>query len=476
MINEGIIFTLFGASGDLAKRKLYPALYQLFLKKHLPDSFVLLGSARREWSNQHFREVIAESIHQARLDARQLSHFMKHCYYISHNASLKEDYPQLKAKLDELAHNYQAPNRIFYLSLAPELFPTISRYLKEEAIMSSNGFNRLVIEKPFGYNQASADQLQKQLCQSFEEEQIFRMDHYLGKSIVNQILPIRQDNPIFRQLWQPEWLDHIQISLNEDLGVAGRAGYYEQAGVARDMIQNHALQLLTLVTLSLDQSSMDSDTLRQRKIQILDHLKLADPPIDHVVRGQYSANSDLNLPSYRQEDQVDPQSQVETFLAFKAEIDLPEWQGVPIYIRSGKALSQKQTDIKLIFKNQHEALLSNFFQIKIAPDPHFNLQLNQQDSWSQHQWQPLNLEYRLKQEHLAQIPSDYEKLILDCIEGNLSSFAHALEVKYAWRFIDQIRQIFTKKELPLHSYPAASRGPVAAYQLLQKDHRHWIDD
>ncbi len=475
MRQNHLIMTLFGATGDLASRKLYPALYQLYAKNLLSNEFALIGTGRRDWSQDHFRDVVRQSIQPCDPSEKLLEEFLTHFYYLQADVESVQDYAALKSLISQLEATYHSQgNRVFYISLAPTLFATITHHLKEQALLSESGYNRLIIEKPFGYDQESARKLQHQLERSFEEEQIYRIDHYLGKSIVNQILPIRFHNPILKALWQREMIDHIQISLNESLGVEGRGAYYETSGVSRDMIQNHALQLVTLLTLA-EPDNLSAQAIRQAKIQILKNLRLTNGSQD-LVRGQYGPSINGKEKGYLQEDGVAPDSQVETFMAVKVFIDLPEWQNVPIYLRSGKALKDKKTDIKIVFKSPDPDLPANYLQFELAPDPKIRLRLNQMDSTQRREYKDLPLSYQVDSRLAKRIPKDYEKLLYDCFQGDLNNFAHFLEVDYAWQFIDQIHQLWQQEATPLYPYPAQSQGPQAADDLLRRDNRQWIQE
>ncbi|MGX7108243.1 glucose-6-phosphate dehydrogenase [Facklamia miroungae] len=475
-----LIMTIFGASGDLARRKLYPALYQLYNKGFLAEHFAIIGTARREWDHDFFRQIIRESLNEGIQVNDNIEAFLSHFYYQSNDVKQVEQYFDLKKLSHLLAKKYQTNgNQIFYISLSPNLFPIITSQLKEQGLLTKKGYNRLIIEKPFGYNENSAEELQAQLTQSFSEEQIYRIDHYLGKSIVNQILPIRMNNFLSRFLWDPTHIDHIQITLDEELGVGERGTYYETSGVSRDMIQNHALQLLTLVTMDLPENT-SNESLRQKKIARLKQLKhyanLKDLK-EHVVRGQYIMSKDQKEIAYRQEKNVAPDSKTETYMALKIGIDQENWLHTPIYLRSGKQLNNKQTDIKIIYKKEAENIPANYLQIELAPKPGIRLALSQSDSTHCKEIKELHLSYQLPHELAKIIPGDYEKLLFDCMNGDLSNFAHFLEVKYAWQFIDSIHSLWQEEDIPdLAFYPAQSNGPEAGDWLIEKDHRFWFNE
>ncbi|MCR8968727.1 glucose-6-phosphate dehydrogenase [Facklamia sp. 7083-14-GEN3] len=475
-----LIMTIFGASGDLAHRKLYPALYQLFNKGFLADHFAIIGTARREWDNNYFRQVVKESLTEAKQDNKDIQDFLSHFYYQSNDVKESQHFNQLKELSLSLSEKYQTEgNQIFYISLSPKLFPIITSQLKDQGLLTDQGYNRLIIEKPFGYDEKTAEELQSQLTQSFDENQIYRIDHYLGKSIVNQILPIRMNNFLSHFLWDPTNIDHIQITLDEEIGVEDRGAYYETSGVSRDMIQNHALQLFTLITMDLPEN-MSNDALRQKKIERLKQLKHYSDLKDlknNVVRGQYLQSEDQSQIAYRQEKDVASDSTTETYMALKITIDQDKWGKTPIYLRSGKHLNNKQTDIKIIYKKQAENIPANYLQIELAPKPGIRLCLSQSDSTHRNEIKELNLCYHLPRELAKVIPGDYEKLLFDCMNGDLSNFAHYLEVKYAWQFIDSIHAFWQEETDPdLAFYSAQSNGPEAGDYLIEKDNRSWLNE
>ena len=479
MEEKRVIICLFGATGDLAARKLYPAFFRLFQKGFLKQHFAVIGAARREWTDDYFRQVVKDSIASLPAKHGQVEDFASHFYYHAHDVTDANQYDDLKAIMSQLHDDYQTQgNQIFYISLAPKLFPVISSQLKNQGLLTSQGYNRLIIEKPFGYSEKTACDLQKQLTQAFNEDQIYRIDHYLGKSIVNQILPIRFNNYISQLLFAPQQIDHIQITLDETLGVEGRGAYYEASGVSRDMIQNHALQLLSLICLAQPED-LSYQALHQSKLQIFQSLQLYEDLTElhqNVVRGQYSKAHDGSQIAYRDEVDVAKDSLTETFLALKLQLQLDLWSQTPIYIRSGKQLNNKQTDIKLVYKPILKEIPANYLQFELAPQPGIRLCLSQSDSTYHQEIKELNLSYRVPKEIARIIPDDYEKLIFDCMNGDLTNFAHFEELRAAWRFIDRIHQLWQKETSPsLVFYPAGSNGPEKATRLIEQDGRYWIN-
>lgn len=478
MEHNRLIITLFGATGDLAARKLYPAFYQLYKKGQLSNQFALIGTARREWTDDYFRQIVLESIQNHVTDKEHAEEFISHFFYQPHDVTQAEHYHKLNNLADKLEVKFDTGgNRIFYISLSPNLFPVITRNLKEEKLLSENGYNRLIIEKPFGNDYDSALKLQKQLEKTFDENQIYRIDHYLGKSIVNQIPPLRFNNPLIEHIWTKEIIDHVQITLDESIGIEERGAFYEENGVSKDMIQNHALQLLALLAMRQPKSN-DSEDVRHEKIRVLENLRHYQDQKDidkNVVRGQYGPSEDGQLNAYREEENVASDSITETYIAQRIDLNLPEWEGIPFYIRSGKRLAEKVTVINLVFKRDNPELAYNFLQIEISPKSGVRLSLTQNDSTFIVRPIEMLLHYKITPEELAEIPGDYEKLILDCMYGNLNNFTHWLEVAAAWKFIDQIHSLWQAGPEPdFPNYPSLSDGPEEAESLLVRDNRYWI--
>lgn len=479
MHNNHLLLTLFGATGDLAARKLYPAIYRLYLSGHLSEHFALIGTARREWSHDYFRSVVLESIQSLVTDPRHAEAFVSHFYYQPHDVQDQAHYVQLRTLADTLDKQYDLRgNRIFYLSTAPHFFPVIAKHLQSEQLLSETGFNRLIIEKPFGHDYPSAQLLQEELAQVFDESQIYRIDHYLGKEVVQAISNIRFDNRLFQHQWNADTIDNIQITLAETIGVEERGEYYETSGVTRDMIQNHALQLLALVAME-QPDTLSPQAIQQAKINVLKNIQLPnrlETIQQTVVRAQYGANADGTAQAYREEAKVSAESITETYFAAEIQLDLPQWHGVPFYLRSGKCLANKSTLIDVTFKPANEQVKGERLRLEIAPDLGYTLWLNTKQIGSDKcsQLVPLRYDYSVVERSL--IPDDYERLIGECIDGDKSHFAHWQEVAAAWRYIDTIHAFWQQEALTaLPLYPAGSAGPVEADDLLARTNRQWHD-
>ncbi|KRM06472.1 glucose-6-phosphate 1-dehydrogenase [Liquorilactobacillus ghanensis DSM 18630] len=472
------LFIIFGGTGDLAKRKLYPALFALYQKGIINEHFAVIGTARRPWTDQHFQAVVQESLPDAK--AAVAKKFAAHFYYQSHNVNDTEHYVTLKKLAQNLDEKYQiGGNRLFYLAMSPRFFGTIAQHLKSQAIVTADGYNRVIIEKPFGHDYASAAELNQSISKYFSEDDVFRIDHYLGKEMVQNILAIRFGNNIFNSLWNNRYIDNLQITLSESLGVEERAGYYETAGALRDMVQNHILQIVSLLTMKMPTTYSETD-IRREKICALKSLKVYQPQevATNFVRAQYQAAAGLK--GYRQEDQIAPDSQTETFVAGKLLVASENFAGVPIYIRTGKRLRQKATRIDVVFKTvpgdifAKQDLADNILTIEVEPEGKVSLQLNVKKIGQGYQLQEQQLDLSPENRNGEQIPEAYEKLLLDALMGDATNFTHWEEVAYSWKFVDAIRQAWDQSQQPLAEYPCGSMGPKQADELLTKDHRHWI--
>lgn len=472
--NTPVLITLFGASGDLAARKLYPAIYRLYVNGQLSEQFALIGTARRPWSHDYFRDIVRQSIQSIAVDASHVEKFVAHFYYQPHDVNNTQDYIKLKCLAEELDSRYQLNgNRLFYLSTAPSLFPVISEHLKQEHVLSETGFNRLVIEKPFGHDCQSASILQEKLTRAFDESQIYRIDHYLGKEIVQSIYNVRFDNGLFQKQWDNTTIEQVQITLAETVGVEERGEYYETSGVTRDMIQNHMLQLLALIAMPQPQSATP-EAIQQAKIDVVRHIQL-DNDTSTIVRAQYRNSDDGSLIGYTSEDKVSPTSTTETYFAAQIHLTLPQWNGVPFYVRSGKRLNGKATIIDVQFKPVAPNVTGERLRFEIAPNLGYTLWLNAKKVGYAQQSTLIPLNYTYSREELQYSPDDYERLIGECIEGNRSHFAHYDEVAAAWRYIDHVHTLWhNEQRTTLDTYAANTHGPIAADTLLQQQGHEWF--
>ena len=484
MQEQKVLITFFGATGDLASRKLYPALFRLFQKGFIRNHFAVIGTARREWTDEHFREVVVKSVQSLTEDVNQAEEFASHFYYQAHNVTDTHHYVVLKELSEKLDQQYGIEgNRIFYLAMAPSFFGTITQHLKDEALLTDHGYNRLIIEKPFGKDYESAQILNEQLRHSFDENQIYRIDHYLGKEMIQNITAVRFANRVFETMWNREHIDNVQITLAEQVGVEERGGYYETSGALRDMVQNHILQILALVAMEPPQSF---EAVRQNKINVLEQLRHYSPEevAKNFVRGQYGPSLDGSLPGYRQDQNVSDDSNMETYVAGKVFIDNERWKDVPFYVRTGKSLNSKTTVIDVVFKEAESPLFehetkgkcpSNRISIHITPKEGFCFVINSKAVGNSYGLQTSHLEKIFDKSFGLSSPEAYERLILDCMEGDMTNFTHWEEVAASWKFVDRIRQAWdAESSVQFPNYPAGSSGPQESFDLLAQDGRCWV--
>lgn len=479
MSENRLILFLFGATGDLATRKLYPAIYRLYKQGHISRHFALIGSSRREWSHDYFRTIVKNSIKKEIENDAHADEFLSHLFFQAHDVTDADHYFKLKELADTLDHEFETQgNRIFYISLSPLLFPVITMHLKKEGLIACQGYSRLIIEKPFGHNLETAQELQAKLTQCFDEEQIYRIDHYLGKEIVHSLRYLRFNNATIRNLWNSKGIDNIQICLDEEVGVEERAGYYEQSGATRDMIQNHILQILALSAMD-EPEAKDATGLRKAKLKVFQSLNFYQDLPDfqaNVVRGQYGPSLDGQYNGYRQENDIQPNSTTETFFAAKLCLDIPSWQGVPFFIRSGKRLDRKASVINIVFKRDRPDLEPNRLRIEIGPKMSYQMFVNAKAPGYQDRMVSIPFKFEYSPEEVKAMPVDYERLIFECIEGNLNNFNHYEEIIHAWKFIDHLYDYWAQCPPPTFpNYPAHSQGPQAAHDLLARYGTRWYE-
>ncbi|XID94500.1 glucose-6-phosphate dehydrogenase [Paenibacillaceae bacterium WGS1546] len=483
---EPATIVLFGATGDLAKRKIYPALYNLFIDGKLPRPFTVFGLGRRAWTDESFQANVEQSIarfsRRKAEDAGQLAEFVGAFRFCVLDIGRKEDYLELLDRIEEREAELQAPpNRLFYLSVGPDHFEPIAARIQESGLGSANGWKRLVIEKPFGHDLRSARELNRKLSQAFAEEEIFRIDHYLGKPMVQQLGALQQANPVIQSLWSNRHIANVQITASETVGVEERAGYYDHVGAIRDMFQNHMLQLLMMAAIQLPREST-SENVRFKKTKIMQAVE----PVQKreagasVVRGQYAAGSvgGQPVPGYRSEPGIAPDSTNDTFVAARLRIDNSYWRGVPFYIRTGKRMREKTTRIVFEFKDPilsgsaapDERHAPNLLVFDIGPEEGITLHLNTKEEGK---FKPLPLELY---DHAGDAPEAYENLIGDALRGDATFFAHWDEVELSWEWVQPLLDAFAENLVPLHLYEAGSYGPAASDALLAEDGYHWWFD
>ncbi|SFS44901.1 glucose-6-phosphate dehydrogenase [Paenibacillus sp. BC26] len=487
---EGAVYYLFGATGDLARRKLFPALFSLYKEGKLADDFAVVGLARRPRTNEQFRADVYESISEFSRyksdDAALWNRFAEHFVYMSLDINNVDGFRELARLSQGLDEKFNIPgNRLFYLALAPNLFGPVSFNLRDGGLLESPGWNRLVIEKPFGYDLESARKLNSQLSQVFKEEEIYRIDHYLGKEMVQNIEVLRFSNAFFEPLWNNKHIANVQITLSETVGVEERGGYYDKSGALRDMVQNHMMQMLAMIAME-PPSRLHPEDIRDEKVKALRSLRpfaSAGEVNQHVIRGQYDEGSakDKPLSGYRQEDSVNPESTTETYFAARVFLDNFRWAGVPFYIRTGKRLPVKTTEVVIEFKNVPDNILfarrhdlaPNLLVIRVNPMEGIYIKINAKKPGVDNVVQPVSMEFCQSCMIGINTPEAYERLIYDAARGESTYFTRWDEVAQAWSFVDRIADAWREDSSDLQLYPAGSWGPARTDELLAEDGFHW---
>ncbi|MFP3126085.1 glucose-6-phosphate dehydrogenase [Ectobacillus funiculus] len=486
---ESTTFVLFGATGDLAKRKIYPALYNLFVDQKLPQPVSVIGLGRRELSDTEFQGHVEQSIEmfsrRSVLDYSKMGEFLDAFRYKVLDVTNAEDYRKLLDFVKQREEELNIPeNRMFYLSVAPEFFDVIALNIKESGLGSTKGWKRLIIEKPFGCDLTSARDLNAKLSKAFEEEEIYRIDHYLGKPMVQNLETLAFANPVLQALWNNQYIANVQITASETVGVEERARYYDGTGAIRDMVQNHMLQLLMMTAMHLPKQISAND-IREEKRKVMESLrplKKEDVGL-HVIRGQYSSGEvqDRPVAGYTDEPGIEDSSQNDTFVAARLWIDNSFWAGVPFYIRTGKRMKEKSTRIviefkdslKELYRNRNVQTEPNLLIIEINPNENVSLQLNSKNPLNDGKMEPVRINFTSEQEG---VPEAYERLIFDAIRGDSTFFAHWKEVELSWEWVQPILEAFEGDLIPLHLYQSGSYGPEAAHHLLKDDgFKWWLD-
>lgn len=477
------LVTFFGGTGDLAKRKLYPSVFNLFKKGYLVENFAVLGTARQEMTTDEFQQFVRDSLQEfAGESGEQVEKFVAHFDYVVADVTDAAEYADLKALVESTESKFATGgNRIFYMSVAPRFFGTIAKNLKEAGLLSETGSNRLMIEKPFGTSYATAEELQNDLEEAFNDDQLFRIDHYLGKEMVQNIAAIRFGNPIFDNAWNKDYIKNVQVTLSETLGVEDRAGYYDTAGALLDMIQNHTMQVVGWLAMEKPASFSDAD-IRAAKNEAFNALEVYDEAgvNKYVVRGQYGAGDSADFLPYLEEKDVPADSKNNTFVAGELHFNTPRWEGVPFYVRSGKRLAAKQTRVDIVFKagtfafgadqDAQESVLS----ILIDPTGGVEFKINAKAVEDEFNTRTINLDWTVSDEDKANTPEPYERMIHDTMNGDGSNFADWNGVATAWKFVDAISDVWNADKAPLVSYKSGSMGPKEADKLLANNGDAWI--
>ncbi|PSR14920.1 MAG: glucose-6-phosphate dehydrogenase [Bacteroidetes bacterium] len=476
------IFVIFGASGDLATRKLIPAFFKLYQGGYLPEKFALLGVSRTDLSDDDFRTQVVTNSQFLPQDADPdaLRNFAKLLYYQPIDTAVEADYAKVKTRLQELDDRHGTPgNYIFYLSTPPKLYETVPAYLSAQGLNESKGrFRRLVIEKPFGYDGESARQLNMHLLRFFLEDQIYRIDHYLGKETVQNLLVTRFANGIYEPLWNRNYIHHVQITSAENIGVQNRGGYYNESGALRDMIQNHLLQIVAHIAMEPPVSS-DSKAIRNEKLKLFQSLRpiLPEEMDKYVIRGQYTSSNikEERAQGYREEKGVPTDSRTETYVAMKFFIDNWRWSDVPFYLRTGKRMPTKVTEVVITFKPSPQRLFRseetfnnpyNQLIIRIQPHEGLALRFGMKVPGQGFKVKDVDMDFHYADLTDAEVPEAYERLILDCMRGDGTLYSLGESVEAAWKFVDPILDAWEANETKLFGYPAGTWGPKEAENLF----------
>jgi glucose-6-phosphate 1-dehydrogenase len=484
------LMVIFGATGDLSQRKLLPSLYNLARNRLLPAGFMLIGAALDDIGEEQFRNRAAESIKKHSrtqpVDEEGLEAFLEDLTYMPIDFAKAENFQRLRERLEELDRSRHASgNVVFYCATPPPTYQMIARQLAAVRLNRGEGYRRIIVEKPFGSDLRSAHELNGVLRKAFPENALFRIDHYLGKETVQNILAFRFANSIFEPVWNGQQVDHVEITVAEPLGVEGRGAYYDRAGALRDIVQNHALQLVTLVAME-PPVAFDATSVRDEKVKVLKQIR----PIDakdipaHTVRGQYEEGWVLGeqVPGYRREKNVAADSQTETYAALKLWVDNWRWADTPFYIRTGKRLPKQVTEIRVQFKrpphltfgrDATRELEPNSMTLRIQPEEGISLRFGAKVPAAGVVIRSVNMDFLYTTSFLVDAPDAYERLILDCMLGDPTLFTRSDEVEAAWRFIDIIEESWSKGQPPLQTYPAGSWGPLSADLLMAADGRVW---
>jgi glucose-6-phosphate 1-dehydrogenase len=474
---------IFGASGDLTQKKLFPALYSLAFRNLLPERFAVVGVARTEESDDDFKARMKEAVQKHGRDEfrddvwEKLAEGMR---YVATDFADEHGENQVADVLNELDEERKLEgNRVYYLAIPPAVFPTVVEALGERR--STKGWTRLIVEKPFGHDLESAEHLNATIHEHFAEEEVFRIDHYLGKETVQNMLALRFANGIFEPIWNRQFIDHVQITVAESIGIEGRAGYYDSAGAIRDIFQNHLLQLLAITAME-PPIDFTAESVRNEKVKVLRSLHTPGPK--SVVRGQYGRGfvEGEEVRGYREEDDVDPRSMTDTYVAAKLYVDNWRWADTPFYVRMGKRLARRETTIAIQFKRaphppfeetSADGLRPNVLLVHIQPDEGVSLAIGAKVPGQGMTIRTVHMDFLYGGAFRTGMPEAYERLILDCMLGDATLFTRTDEVAEQWKLVDAIAAAWKRDRPSFPNYAAGTWGPVSADELLHRDGRSW---
>lgn len=476
---------IFGASGDLTKRKLMPALYSLFVAGRLTDGFAIVGASRTTYTDDEYREYILEQMHlyvkANEPDDKRFREFVSHVYYQPLDPAKADGYEALRRKLSFVTGVKDPDNLLFYLATPPSLYGVVPLHLKSVGLNTPG--SRIIVEKPFGYSLESALELNDVYRQVFDERQIYRIDHFLGKETAQNILAFRFANGIFEPLWNRNYIDYVEVTAVENLGIESRGGFYDTAGALRDMVQNHLIQLVALTAME-PPSRFDATAFRNEVVKVYEALHpLSEQDLEeHIVRGQYIA-TDHHV-GYREEGGVHANSRTETFVAMRLNIDNWRWSGVPFYIRTGKAMPTKVTEIVIHFKETPHKMFqsvthghcpqANMLTLRISPNEGISMKIGMKMPGSGFEVKRVAMDFSYEQLG-GSIGDGYARLIDDCIQGDSTLFTRNDAVEASWRFFDPVLRYWQREDVPLYGYPFGTWGPKESDKLMHDHHADWTN-
>ena len=480
------ILVVFGASGDLTSRKLMPALAEMAVNRQLPSAFAVIGVARTEMTDDDFRSRMQEAGGQ---DNEAWSSLVAGFRYVAGDYADPDTFDRLREVVEEVdKERGTGGNRVYYLATVPQVFAPVAKELGDHDMAtpdSDDAFVRVVVEKPFGHDLESARELDTALHAVFDEEQIYRIDHYLGKETVQNVLALRFANSIFEPMWNRRYIDHVQITVAESLGVGHRGGFYEEAGALRDIVQNHVLQVLAL-TLMEPPATIDAQGIRDEKVKALRAVEIYshDEVLSEVVRGQYAEGwvEGEEVPAYRDEEDVERDSTTETYMAMRLRVNNWRWSGVPIVVRTGKRLPKRLTEVAIQFQGvphlpfraaDARGLQPNAIVLHIQPDEGISLGFGAKVPGQAFQVRSVSMDFSYGAAFVEEAPDAYERLLLDAMVGDPTLFIRTDEVEQAWRIVQPVIEVWEQEDAPLAFYPAGTWGPKEADRLIERDGRQW---